>query len=109
MKYQTIIANEYSDKIGTVTIDGQEVQLCDHIEIVKGRYHVSALYDGAQLTPILEEMGAPTKDMGDAHVAYLTADLLKKAIPVYKDGMTGDLIKRLIKAVTFMNEKKQAA
>ena len=109
MKYQTIIANEYSDKIGSVTIGAQQVQLCDHIQIVNGRYHVSALYNKDEDTAALNEMGAVTKKMyNGTHVAYINEEMLEKAVPMYKDGMTDQLIKRLIKSMAFMNEKKAA-
>lgn len=110
MKYQTIIANEYSDKIGSVTIGSQQVQLCDHIQIVNGRYHVSALYTEDKDTAALNTMGAVTKKMyNGTHVVYINEEMLAKAVPMYKDGMTADLIERLIKSISFMNEKKVAA
>ena len=110
MKYQTIIANEYSDKIGSVKIEAQQVQLCDHIQIVNGRYHVSALYTDASDTKALNDMGAVTKKMyNGTHVVYLNEELMSKAVPMYKDGMTDQLIARLIKSMSFMNEKKVSA
>ena len=110
MKYQTIIENEYSDKIGSVTIGTQQVQLCDHIQVVNDSYHVSALYNDGDDTQSLNEMGAKTKKMyNGTHVAYINEELLASAIPVYNDGMTGDLIKRLTKALTLMNQKRAVA
>lgn len=108
MKYQSIVANEYSDKIGSVKIGAQSVQLCDHIEIINGRYHVSALFTDADNTTALNEMGATTKKMyNGTQVAYLNEEMLAQAKPVYQDGMTADLIKRLVKAMTALNNSKQ--
>lgn len=110
MKYQEIVKNEYSDKIGSVTIGTQNVQLCDHIQVVNGRYHVSALFTDEKEAAALNEMGAETKKMyNGTKIAYLNEDMLSQAKPLYQDGMTADLIDRLMKAMTSLNEKRAAA
>ena len=110
MKYQEITKNEFSDKIGSVKIGAQNVQLCDHIQIVNGRYHVSALFTDEDETGALNQMGAPTKKMyNGTKVAYLNEDMLAMATPIYQDGMTTDLIGRLIKAMTSLNAQRVAA
>jgi len=110
MKYQEITKNEFSDKIGCVKISGQTVQLCDHIQVVNGRYHVSALFTDENDVGTLNEMGAPTKKMyNGTRIAYLNEAMLVKAKPIYKDGMTKDLIDRLIKAMKNLNAQRVAA
>ena len=110
MKYQEIVKNEYSDKIGTVKIGSQDVQLCDHIQVVNGRYHVSALFTDEKEADALHEMGAETKKMyNGTQIAYLNEEMLSKAKPVYQDGMTADLIDRLMTAMTTMNANRAAA
>lgn len=110
MKYQEIVKNEYSDKIGSVRIGAHDIQLCDHIQVVNGRYHVSALFtDDGDIKP-LNAMGAETKKMfNGTKVVYLNEDMLAKAKPVYKDGMTSDLIDRLMKAMTSLNAQRAVA
>jgi len=110
MKYQEIIKNEYSDKIGSVKIGAQDVQLCDHIEVVNGRYHVSALFTDEKEADALHAMGAETKKMyNGTQIAYLNEDILAKARPVYKDGMTTDLIARLMNAMNTLNAQRAVA
>ena len=110
MKYQEIVKNEYSDKIGTVKIGAQDVQLCDHIQVVNGRYHVSALFTDEKEVDALHAMGAETKKMyNGTQIAYLNEEMLAKAKPVYQDGMTADLIDRLMTAMTTMNAHRAAA
>ena len=110
MKYQEITKNEFSDKIGCVKIGGQTVQLCDHIQIVDGRYHVSALFTNEEDAQTLNEMGAPTKKMyNGTKIAYLNEQLLSKAKPIYKDGMTENLIERLISAMNTLNKQRMVA
>jgi len=110
VKYQQIVENEYSDKIGSVKIGAQNVQLCDHIQIVDGRYHVSALFTDDFQTSALNDMGASTKKMyNGTRVVYLNEDMLSKAKPVYQDGMTADLINRLVAAMTNLNAQRIAA
>ena len=110
MKYEKIVDNQYKDKVGFVKIGAQSVQLCDHIEIVNGLYHVSALYTEELDTPKLREMGAETKKMyNGTRVAYLSQDMLKDAKPLYQDGMTTDLIDRLTKAMIHLNANRAAA
>ena len=110
MKYQEIVKSEYSDKIGSVNIAGHNVQLCDHIQVVNGRYHVSALFTDEKETAALNKMGAPTKKMfNGTQVAYLSEDMLLKAKPIYQDGMTMDLITRLMRAMTNLNAQRAAA
>ena len=110
MKYQEIVKNEYSDKIGSVKIGTQSVQLCDHIQVVNGRYHVSALFTDEKETEALEAMGAKTKKMyNGTKIAYLNEDMLSQAKPVYEDGMTPALIKRLMNAMKTMNAQRAVA
>ena len=110
MKYTEIVQNDYSDKVGTVKIDGHDVQLCDHIQIVDGRYHVSALFTDDNETGPLNAMGAKTKKMyNGTKVAYLNEEMLTHATPVYQDGMTEQLIDRLIKAMRSLNAQRVAA
>lgn len=109
MKYQQIVENEYSDKIGSVKIGAQSVQLCDHIQVVNGRYHVSALFTDEKETEALQAMGAQTKKMyNGTQIAYLNEDILSRAKPVYQDGMTADLIDRLMNAMTTLNADRKA-
>ncbi|NCT41424.1 MAG: hypothetical protein GW778_07180 [Alphaproteobacteria bacterium] len=110
MKYQEITKNEFSDKIGSVKIGAQNVQLCDHIQVVNGRYHVSALFTDEKETKALNDMGATTKKMyNGTQVAYLNEEMLQNAKPIYQDGMTADLISRLIKAMKNLNAQRAAA
>ena len=55
-------------------------------------------------------MGAETKKMyNGTQIAYLNEEMLSKAKPVYQDGMTADLIDRLMTAMTTMNANRAAA
>ena len=109
MKYQDLIDSEYSDKVGSVNIAGHNVQLCDHIQVVNGRYHVSALFTDEKETAALNEMGAPTKKMyNGTKIVYLNEGMLLKAKPIYQDGMTMDLIKRLMAAMATHNAQRVA-
>ena len=110
MKYQEIVKNEYSDKVGSVKIGVQSVQLCDHIQVVDGRYHVSALFTDEKEIDALTAQGAPTKKMyNGTKVVYLNEEMLARAKPMYQDGMTADLIDRLMKAMTTLNAQRAAA
>ncbi len=105
MKYQTIVENEFSDKIGSVIIGTQPVQLCDHIQLVEGSYRVSALYDDNADEVALHDMGGLTKTMyNGTKVVYLTENMVDDAQAVYQDGMTPSLIARLKKALAFSNK-----
>lgn len=110
MKYQEIVSNEFSDKIGSVKIGTHTVQLCDHIQVVDGRYHVSALFTDEDEMDGLKEIGAKTKKMyNGTKVAYLNEDILAQARPIYQDGMTENLIERLMKALTNSNAQRAVA
>ena len=110
MKYTEIVKNEYSDKVGTVKIGAQNVQLCDHVQVIDGSYRVSALFTDENATGALNEMGAQTKHMyNGTKIVYLDEELLSQARPVYQDGMTSDLIARLKKAMTTLNAQRAAA
>ena len=110
MKYQEIVKNEYSDKIGSVKIGAQTVQLCDHVQVVDGRYHVSALFTDDNDTEALNAMGAATKKMyNGTKIVYLNEEMLSKARPIYQDGMTENLIERLMQSMTTLNAQRTAA
>ncbi len=110
MNYQEIVTRHNNDKVGSVTIGTQNVQLCDHVQVVNGRYHVSALFTDENEASALQAMGAATKKMyNGTKVAYLNEDMLAQAKPIYQDGMTADLIDRLMKAMISLNAGRAVA
>jgi len=84
MKYQEITKNEFSDKIGSVKIGAQNVQLCDHIQVVNGRYHVSALFTDEKETKALNDMGAQRKCTTEHKLRISTKRCFKTPSPSIK-------------------------
>ena len=107
MKYSDVVESQYGDNIGMVNILGQEVQLCDHMEEIDGRYYATAFKISVKDPKLLADVGVPAEKIIDGtHVLYIPETLLEAAIPKYDDnGATFAMIDRLIKALYPLNKK----
>jgi hypothetical protein len=111
MKYSQITQDSYSDQIGTISVLGQSVQLCDHMENIDGQYYATSFVLSADDRKLLKDQGAQFGTIGsdDLSAIYLTEDLLKQAAPVREnDILTENMRMRLIHALSSVNTKPYA-
>ena len=110
MKFDDLVDNENSEKIGAISFKGYDMHLCDHIEAIDGQYYATAACGTIRDMDAMKKLGAPTNIYGgDFYVAYLDAEMLADAAPKFDDSnMTIDMIDRLKHALKSMNEGRFA-
>lgn len=97
---------EFSDEVGTVHIEGTQIQFCDHVQKIEGSYFATAFYEGERADG-KDESGIFYKKISNASLAFIPLELVKLAIPKNDDyGQTQDMIDRLIKTITDLNAQE---
>ena len=105
MKYAEFVKQQYGDHIGTSSVLGQDVQLCDHMEEIRGMYYATSFVLSVTDRQALQKAGAQFGDMPDGtHAVYLTQELVAAATPA-RDGdeMTQAMITRTVSALEQTN------
>lgn len=105
VKFDDLVAETNTDKVGTVRVSEFEFQLCDHVQKAGEEYHATAFYEGLKAEG-RDINGIYYKKMGDLPVALLPLKLLKHARPIYKDnGQTDAMLARAVKALESLNAR----
>ncbi|MCF8495322.1 MAG: hypothetical protein K9G62_01500 [Alphaproteobacteria bacterium] len=109
MKYKDL--SQYSAVIGQVQVAGLNLQLCDYVERVEGKWYATAYFlDSPSVQDGWDKSGIYLKTLKaakDTRLAFVPGDLLSKAVPSYNDeGQTLDLIGRLEKELAKLNTQK---
>ncbi len=105
MKYSQLVADSYSDMVGTIDIMGQNVQLCDHMENLNGQYYATSFALSADDRKMLKDNGAEFGSLGeDLSAVYLPTNLLQQAKPARDgDSETKAMIERLMIGLSSAN------
>lgn len=111
MQYEKKPAKYYelAGKSGTVTINGLEIQLCDHLQKIDDVYYATAFYQGEKPDG-RDPMGIIYKKIKEMPLAFISFELLEEAQPVYEDfGQTTDMLVRLISTMSEMRKEAGSA
>lgn len=105
MKFEDLVEIENSEKIGAISFHGHHMHLCDHLEMVDGKYFATAACTSAKEMNEMKKYGAPTAVYPDHfYVAYLDEDMLKEASPKFNDSnMTIEMLGRVQCALKAIN------
>lgn len=99
--------SDFSDKVGSIAIGGENFQLCDHVQKIEGVYFATAfaaapLKDGKDL-----KTGIYYKKLASVDLAFIPVEKLETAEIIYDDkNQTKDMLERAVKAVRNMNTMK---
>ncbi|MCD8497848.1 MAG: hypothetical protein LRZ85_07075 [Alphaproteobacteria bacterium] len=107
VKFEELVGESQSDKIGSVRVAEFEFQLCDHLQKIEGEdaYYATAFYDGLKAEG-RDINGIYYSKMGDMPVALLPLSLLQGAEAMYQDqGQTDAMLARAVKALESLNAK----
>jgi hypothetical protein len=105
VKFDDLVSESNTDKVGSVRVSEFEFQLCDHVQKVGEEYYATAFYNGLKAEG-RDINGIYYKKMGDLPVALLPLSRLKYAHPIYKDqGQTEAMLERTVKALESLNAK----
>ena len=110
MKYSDIVQESYGEHIGSITVLGQEMQLCDHMQNIDNRYYATSFILNVKNRIVLKEAGVRFGTLSDgSHAIYLTEELLAIAKPLREnDEMTQAMINRMITGLSSANLKKHS-
>lgn len=107
MKYSDLVEQSYSEYVGSITLFGQQVQLCEHMQNIDNTYYATTFVLNVADRIALKRAGARFGTLSDdSQAVFLTEDLLAIAKPVREnDEMTQAMIKRMINGLMLMNLK----
>jgi hypothetical protein len=110
MKYSDVVQDSYSEHIGSISVLGQELQLCDHMQNIDNFYFATTFILSVENRAVMKEAGARFGTLSDgSHAVYITEDMLAVAKPLREnDEMTQAMIKRMIAGLTSANKKKHS-
>lgn len=108
---------KYSQTVGAVKLEGMDLQLCDYIEAVNGRWYALAYFnDSCGCAEGINDNGTIVKQLKTAGandsglcVAYVPQNLLDQAVPQFDDeNNTQMLIDRLSTELSKLNVGQSA-
>lgn len=108
MKYSDFVQDQYGDHIGSVSLMGQDMQLCDHMQEIEGTYYATTFILNVTDRQMLKDQGARFGTLSDgSHAVYLTEALIAAATPIREgDEMTMAMMKRMVEGLQSANMKK---
>ena len=116
VKYKDL--TKYSQTIGAVMIDGFELQLCDYVEAVNGKWYALAYFNGQSSYTegeldngiIVKCLNTGVVNNNALFVGYIPQSLLPLATPMYNDeNNTQMLIERLESELKKLNTAQAIA
>lgn len=110
MKYSEVVQDSYSDHIGSISIMGQDVQLCDHMQNIDNHYYATTFILSVKDRKVMKDAGARFGTLSDgSHAVYLTQEILEAAMPTREgDEMTQAMMNRMIAGLASANQKKHS-
>jgi hypothetical protein len=110
MKYSDLVQASYGEHVGSISLFGQDVQLCDHMQNIDGTYYATTFVLNVADRIALKRAGARFGTLSNGSQAvYLTEESLVIAKPIREnDEMTQAMVKRMINGLMLMNLKTQA-
>ena len=102
---------KYSDIVnqtdaGTVTLEGNQIQLCDYVEQFENEYFATALCHDDKALNLLEKAGLKTRKFSqDFGVVWIPHKILSKVDFDKKNTYTADLLSRLKDALVPLNNQ----
>lgn len=108
MKYSEITFDAAKAQNGTITVQGQMLQLCDHVESIDGQYYATTFPVNTNDATTLKNHGARFALLANGLAAiYLPTALLEGATPADpKNAETCAMLARAQEAVTTKNAKR---
>lgn len=108
MKYSDLVQEQYGDHIGSITMMGQDMQLCDHMQEIEGTYYATTFILNVTDRQMLKSQGARFGTLSDgSHAVYLTDSLVMAATPIREnDEMTAAMMQRMVHGLQSANMKK---
>lgn len=108
MKYSDFVQDQYGDHIGSISVLGQEIQLCDHMQNIENAYYATSFILNVTDRKMLKDQGARFGTLSDgSHAVYLTQELISVAKPLREgDQMTAAMLTRMQSGLASANMKQ---